>query len=109
MEGVHKGYEYSRTGNPTRTAYEKCIAALEKAKYGLAFASGSSVTATIINMLKSGDHVISVDDVYGGTNRYFRKVAQPANNIQFSLVDFNDEKAFRAAFQPHTKVNRLQR
>jgi len=102
--GVHKGYEYSRTGNPTRTAYEKCIAALEKATYGLAFASGSSVTASIINTLTSGDHVISVDDVYGGTNRYFRKVAAPANNIQFSLVDFNDEQAFRAAFQPRTKL-----
>ncbi|PRP88448.1 cystathionine gamma-lyase [Planoprotostelium fungivorum] len=102
--GIHKGYEYSRTGNPTRTAYENCIAALEKAKYGLAFASGSSVTASIISGLTSGDHVISVDDVYGGTQRYFRRVASPNANIQFSFVDFNDEQAFRAAFQPQTKL-----
>jgi len=70
--GIHTGYEYSRTGNPTRCAFEKCVASLESARYGLAFASGSAATATIINMLNSGDHVICIDDVYGGTNRFFK-------------------------------------
>ena len=70
--GEHTGYEYSRTGNPTRAAFEAAIASLEGATYGLAFASGSATTATITNMLSAGDHIISVDDVYGGTNRYFK-------------------------------------
>src|SRR5438094_9993330 len=65
--GRHKGYEYSRTHNPTRKALEANLAALEGGKYGLAFASGCAATATIIQMLKSGDHVICCDDVYGGT------------------------------------------
>lgn len=102
--GVHKGYEYSRTGNPTRHAFEKCIAACEKAKYGLAFASGSAATVTVINMLNSGDHVISIDDVYGGTQRYFRRVALPCNNIQFSFADFTKPGALEAAFTDKTKL-----
>jgi cystathionine gamma-lyase len=102
--GEHTGYEYSRTGNPTRAAFESCIAALEHAKYGLAFASGSATTVTVINMLNSGDHVISVDDVYGGTNRYFDKVARVANKLEFSMVDFGVEGAFEAAIKPNTKL-----
>lgn len=102
--GVHTGFEYSRTGNPTRKALEECVATLEKAKFGLAFASGSATTATIINMLNSGDHVITIDDVYGGTNRYFNRVATPANNISFSFVDFSKEGALEAAFTPKTKL-----
>jgi len=70
--GEHTGYEYSRTGNPTRAVFEAAIASVEGGMYGLAFASGSATTATIVNMLKEGDHIISVDDVYGGTNRYFK-------------------------------------
>jgi cystathionine gamma-lyase len=102
--GEHTGFEYSRTGNPTRAAFEECIAALEHAKYGLAFASGSATTATIINMLQSGDHVISIDDVYGGTNRYFNRVARPAMNIDFTMVDMSDLSALEAAFKPNTKL-----
>lgn len=102
--GQHTGYEYSRTGNPTRTAFEECLAACENAKYALAFASGSATTATIINMLNAGDHVISVDDVYGGTNRYFNKVATVANKLEFSFVDFTAPGALEAAIKPNSKL-----
>jgi cystathionine gamma-lyase len=102
--GVHTGYEYSRTGNPTRAAFEANIAGIENARYGLAFASGSAATVTIINMLSSGDHVITVDDVYGGTNRYFNRVATPANNMSFSMVDFCAPGAIEAAITPKTKL-----
>src|SRR3954454_23482373 len=67
--GVHRGYEYSRTDNPTRTALQTCLASLENGKYGLTFASGLAATTTIMLMLKSGDHVLCADDVYGGTFR----------------------------------------
>lgn len=68
--GVHRGFEYSRTSNPTRVVLENLIAALEKAKYGLCFASGSAATASITSILRTGDHIVSIDDVYGGTNRF---------------------------------------
>lgn len=102
--GQHTGYEYSRTGNPTRTAFEEQIAACENGKYALAFSSGSATTATIINMLKAGEHVISVDDVYGGTNRYFDKVARVANNLDFTMVDFTKPGALEAAIRPNTRL-----
>jgi cystathionine gamma-lyase len=98
------GYDYSRSGNPTRQAFEECVAALEGAKYALSFSSGSAATATIINMLNSGDHVVSIDDVYGGTQRYFRQVAVPSNGINFTFVDCTDEKKFDAAFTDKTKL-----
>jgi len=102
--GVLKGYDYSRSGNPTRTAYEACIAALEVGKYGLSFASGLATTTTILASLTAGDHVISVDDVYGGTQRLFRRVCAPNTGIQFTLVDFTSESAFESAFTPKTKL-----
>jgi len=102
--GEHTGYEYSRTGNPTRAAFEQCIAALENGRYGLAFASGSATTATIVHLLQAGDHVISIDDVYGGTNRYFSRVAKPCNNLEFSMIDFTVEGALEAAIKPNTKM-----
>lgn len=102
--GVHKGFEYSRTGNPTRQAFERCIAAVENGKYGFAFASGSSATATILHLLEAGSHVISVDDVYGGTQRYFRRVAAVASNTTFSFVDFNVTGEFEAAITDKTKL-----
>ena len=67
--GVHRGFEYSRTSNPTRVVLENLLATVENAKYGLAFASGSAATGSVLSILQSGDHIISVDDVYGGTNR----------------------------------------
>jgi cystathionine gamma-lyase len=102
--GVTKGFEYSRSGNPTRNQYEDCIAALEGGKYGLAFASGSSSTATILAMFGPGDHVITVDDVYGGTNRYFNKVSAVASGLTFSFVDFTKDGSLEAAFTEKTKL-----
>jgi len=102
--GQHQGYEYSRSGNPTRTAFEALVAACENGKYGLAFASGLAATTTITNMFKSGDHIISSDDVYGGTNRYFNRVALPSMGITCSLVDFNKEGAIEAAIKKETKM-----
>jgi len=102
--GVHTGYEYSRTGNPTRAAFEANIASIENGKYGLAFASGSATTVTIINTLKHGDHVITIDDVYGGTNRYFNKVANVVSHIEFSFIDFHKPGAFESAIKPNTKL-----
>lgn len=102
--GTHLGWEYSRTGNPTRDAFETQIAALENAKYGLAFASGSAATATVLHLLPAGSHVITVDDIYGGTQRYFRRIASTTNNLTFSFIDFNVEGEFEAAQNENTKL-----
>jgi len=102
--GVTKGYDYSRSGNPTREAYETCVAQLEGGKFGLAFSSGSACTATIIATLQPGDHVISVDDVYGGTQRYFRKVGAVSSGVNFSFVDFTKEGELEKAFTDKTKL-----
>jgi cystathionine gamma-lyase len=101
--GKHRGYEYSRTDNPTRTAYQECMAALEGGKHALAFASGLATTATIIQTLKPGDHVVCCDDVYGGTFRIFDKVFRP-QGIDFTFVDLSDLKKAEAAFTPKTKL-----
>lgn len=100
----HKGFEYSRTGNPTRAAFERAIAAAEHATYGLAFASGLAATTTILHTLKSGDHVICIDDVYGGTQRYFRRIATPVNSMEFDFVDFSVPGEFEKAIKPNTKL-----
>lgn len=84
--GKHKGYEYSRTQNPTRTAYEKCVADLESGKHGFAFASGMAAADTIISLLNAGDEVIAIDDLYGGTRRLFEKVKQKQNGISFKFL-----------------------
>lgn len=102
--GVHTGYEYSRTGNPSRDAFERVIATCENAKFGLAFASGSAAIATILHLLNAGDHVISVDDVYGGTQRYFKRIATNTNNLQFSFIDFNTEGEFESTITEKTKL-----
>eukprot|EP01006_Ploeotia_vitrea_P036271 TRINITY_DN66002_c3_g1_i1.p2 TRINITY_DN66002_c3_g1~~TRINITY_DN66002_c3_g1_i1.p2 ORF type:complete len:398 (-),score=262.35 TRINITY_DN66002_c3_g1_i1:1802-2995(-) len=102
--GQHTGYEYSRSGNPTRKAFEDCVASLENAKYGLAFASGSAATASIINMLKTGDHVVTGDDVYGGTNRFFNKVATPTNGMSFSFVDLTVDGELEKALTEKTRL-----
>jgi len=101
--GRHRGYEYSRTDNPTRTAYQECLASLEGGKHALAFASGLATTATIIQTLKPGDHVVCCDDVYGGTFRIFDKVFQP-QGIDFTFVDLSDLKKAEAAFTSKTKL-----
>jgi len=102
--GKHRGYEYSRTGNPTRQAFEACMAALENGKYGFAFASGSAATGSILNLIDAGSHVISVDDVYGGTQRYFRRVVSRTAGLTFSFIDFNQEGAFEAAITDKTRL-----
>lgn len=99
----HKGYEYSRTGNPTRQALENNIAALESAQYGLAFASGMAAIDTIMRLLKPGDQVIVGNDVYGGTFRLFDKVLA-TYGLQFMWVDQTDLAAVQAAFTPQTRL-----
>lgn len=101
--GVHKGYEYSRTSNPTRKAYEDCLANLESARFGFAFASGCAATTTALHMLKAGDHVIACDDMYGGTFRLFDKVLRH-HGLEFSYVDLTKFENFTAAVKPNTKM-----
>ncbi|MGK5089966.1 cystathionine gamma-synthase [Bdellovibrionota bacterium FG-2] len=101
--GVHQGYEYSRTDNPTRTAYQACVAALENAKHGLAFSSGLAAMDCILHTLRPGDHVVACDDVYGGTFRLFDKVYRKLG-IEFTSVDLSDLSKAKAAFTPKTKL-----
>ena len=101
--GGHQGYEYSRTGNPTRTALEANLAALEGAAHGLCFASGSAAAATVIHSLSSGDHVIAGDDMYGGTFRLFDKVFERLG-ISFTYLDLTDAADIDAAFRPETRL-----
>jgi cystathionine gamma-lyase len=99
----HKGYEYSRTDNPTRKALEDCIAALESAQYGLAFASGMAAIDTIFKLLSSGDHVIAADDVYGGTFRLAERVLRRFG-LDFSWVNMDNPDSIRDALRPNTKM-----
>jgi cystathionine gamma-lyase len=101
--GKHRGYEYSRTDNPTRSAYQECVAALEGAKHALAFSSGLATIDAILHLLKAGDHVVSCDDVYGGTFRIFDKVFKKMK-IDFTFVDLSDLSKAEAAFQANTKL-----
>lgn len=101
--GVHKGWEYSRTHNPTRKAYEDCIAALESGKHGFAFASGCAATTTLLHMFKQGDHIIAGDDMYGGTFRLFDKVLKN-DGMLFSYIDLTNVSIFENAIQPNTKM-----
>jgi Cystathionine beta-lyases/cystathionine gamma-synthases len=101
--GENKGYEYSRSGNPTRTALEACIAALENGKYGLAFASGLAAEQGVLSLLKSGDHLVSCDDLYGGTYRAFEQVIA-RYNIKTSYVTSGQPADFEQAITPQTKL-----
>jgi cystathionine beta-lyase/cystathionine gamma-synthase len=101
--GKHRGYEYSRTGNPTRAALEQCIAALEGAAHGLAFASGMAAEATVMQLLKPGDHTLAVDDLYGGSYRLFRRVLEPMG-LTFSFVDGSDLNAVEKAMTNRTRM-----
>lgn len=102
--GKHKGYEYSRSQNPTRMAYERCIADLESGQHGYAFASGLAGIATVLDLLDSGDHVIASDDLYGGTYRLLHKVRQRSAGLKFTLVDMGNIAAIEAAIRPETKL-----
>jgi cystathionine beta-lyase/cystathionine gamma-synthase len=101
--GDHQGYDYSRTVNPTRTALEAQLAALEEARFGSAFASGMAATAAVLNLLSAGDHVVVGDDLYGGTYRLFTKVLS-RYGLAFSFVDMSDLAAVRAAVVVNTKL-----
>ena len=101
--GEHKGYEYSRTGNPTRTALERCVASLEGGRHGLAFASGMAAESAIMQLLKPGDHTVAVDDLYGGTYRLFKRVLEPMG-LTFSFVDGSEIQAVEAAFTDKTRM-----
>ena len=88
--GKHKGYEYSRTQNPTRTAYEKCVADLESGDHGFAFASGMSAADSVLGLLEVGDEIIAVDDLYGGTRRLFEKVLARRAGLSFKFIDYKE-------------------
>src|SRR6185437_7743304 len=102
--GVHKGYEYSRTQNPTRMAYERCIADLESGTRGFAFASGMAATATLLELLDHGAHVVASDDLYGGTYRLFTRVRERSAGLAASYVDLRDRAALEAAIRPETRM-----
>ncbi|VXA94423.1 Cystathionine beta-lyase [Luteimonas sp. 9C] len=102
--GEHQGFEYSRTHNPTRFAYERCVAGLEGGTRGFAFASGMAATATLLELLDSGDHVIAMDDLYGGSYRLFERVRTRSAGLSFSYVDMTDPSMFEAAITEKTKL-----
>jgi cystathionine gamma-lyase len=102
--GEHKGFEYSRSHNPTRFAFERCIADLESGTAGFAFASGLAAASTILEILDSGAHVIASDDLYGGSFRLFDKVRKRSAGLTFSFVDMGDLAAIEAAITPATKM-----
>ncbi|EKD54376.1 MAG: hypothetical protein ACD_60C00090G0025 [uncultured bacterium] len=102
--GKHKGYEYSRTKNPTREAYEKCIADLESGNAGFAFASGMAAIATILELLKPGDHIIAMHDLYGGTYRLLEKVRKRSAGIEVSFVDLSNSNAILSAIRKETRM-----
>lgn len=101
--GNHKGFEYARTDNPTRRTLERCLAALEGAKHGLAFASGCAAMTTLLHTLKPGDHVVASDDVYGGSFRILDKVMKPLG-IATTQVDMTDPQNVARAIRPETKI-----
>lgn len=101
--GRHRGYEYSRTGNPTRAALENCLAALEAGRFGLAFASGLAATDTVMRLLKPGDHVLAGNDVYGGTFRLFERVLR-IYGLDFSFVDTTDLDQVSNQFRENTRL-----
>jgi len=102
--GVHKGYEYSRSDNPTRAAFERCIADLETGTAAFAFASGLAGMATVLELLDSGDHVVASDDLYGGSFRLFDRVKRRSAGLGFSFVDLSDPAALESALTDETKM-----
>ena len=101
--GVFKGYDYSRTANPTRGAYEQCLADLEGGKFGFAFASGCAATATVMHLVKAGEHVVACDDLYGGSFRLFESVLGE-HGLTFSYVDLSAPERLSAALRPETRL-----
>jgi cystathionine gamma-lyase len=102
--GVHKGFEYSRTQNPTRFAFERCVASLENGAHAFAFASGMAATATMLETLDSGSHVVAMDDLYGGTRRLFERVRRRSAGLDFTYADLSKSGALEAALTAKTKL-----
>ena len=102
--GVHKGYEYSRAQNPTRFAWERCIADLENGSHGFAFASGLAASATLLELLDSGSHVVAMDDLYGGTGRLFNRVRARSAGLRFTYADLCSDEALDRALEPGTRM-----
>ncbi|HKJ21024.1 MAG TPA: PLP-dependent aspartate aminotransferase family protein [Woeseiaceae bacterium] len=102
--GAHKGYEYSRTQNPTRMAFERCIADLESGEHGFAFASGMAATGTILELVDSGSRIVAMDDLYGGTRRLFSNVRERSSGLKFDYVDLSDTAAAAAAIGDDTAM-----
>jgi len=102
--GVHKGFDYARSQNPTRFAYERCMADLESGRHGFAFASGMAAIATVLEVIDSGSHVVAMDDLYGGSFRLFDQVRQRSAGLSFSFVDLSDPAALEAHLRPETRM-----
>ncbi len=102
--GVHKGYDYARSKNPTRMAYERCVADLESGQRGYAFASGLAAAASILELLDAGSHIVATDDIYGGCYRLFERVRRRSAGLQITYVDLSDLSAVEAAVRPETKM-----
>ena len=98
------GYEYCRTGNPTRAAFEQAVASAESGKYAVAFSSGSAATSAVVHLLEAGSHVVSIDDVYGGTQRYFKRLVEKNSTIEFSFCDIGTDGELERAIRPNTKL-----
>jgi cystathionine gamma-lyase len=102
--GVHQGLDYARTHNPTRWAYERCVAALEAGTDGFAFSSGMAATATVLEVLDSGSHVVALDDLYGGTRRLFERVRRRSAGLRFTYIPFAHADEVAQALQPDTRM-----
>jgi cystathionine gamma-lyase len=102
--GVHKGYDYARSKNPTRMAYERCVADLESGQRGYAFASGLAAASSILEILDAGGHIIATDDIYGGCYRLFERVRKRSSGLQVTYVDLSDLAAVEAAIRPETRM-----
>jgi cystathionine gamma-lyase len=102
--GVHKGYDYSRTANPTRGAWERCIADLESGVRGFAFASGMAATSTLLELLDTGNHIVAMDDLYGGTFRLFERVRKRSAGLEITFANLAEPKALEAAVRPNTRM-----
>ncbi|MPR09840.1 cystathionine gamma-synthase [Microvirga tunisiensis] len=101
--GVHKGFEYARSQNPTRMAFERCIADLEEGTAAYAFSSGLAASATVLDMLEHGSHIVASDDLYGGTRRLFERVRRKSAGLDITYVDLGNPDAVKAALRPNTK------
>ncbi len=102
--GVHKGYDYARSKNPTRMAYERCVADLESGQRGYAFASGLAAASSILELLDAGSHIVATDDIYGGCYRLFERVRRRTAGLQITYVDLSDLGAVEAAMRPETRM-----